>query len=161
MVENCGQEKCVKGTLTLKQNVKGGPTTIFGVLKKVFPAGEHGWHVHEFGIRNTTEGCGSAGGHFNPFGLTHGPPEAKVRHVGDLGNLVSKGKKGVVFLKQKDRLVSLVGDADVGVVGRTIVIHGGPDDLGLGVGDAEAGSLASGNSGPRIGCCEIILKKTV
>jgi len=30
---------------------------------------------------------------------------------------------------------------------RSIVVHGGEDDLGLGTGDAEAGSLASGNAG--------------
>ena len=38
------------------------------------------------------------------------------------------------------------------IIGRSLVIHAGEDDLGL---ENNAGSQSSGNSGPRIACCTI------
>ena len=38
--------------------------------------------------------------------------------------------------------------------GLALVIHAGEDDLGLG---GDAGSVASGNAGARIACCNIVI----
>lgn len=129
-----------------------------GALRGVIPPGKHGWHVHEFPIRDRAVGCGSVGGHFNPFGVTHGSPDGGIleRHVGDLGNLVSSGSNGQVFIQFSDHIISLFGPRETSIRGRTLVIHAGEDDLGTGVGDARAGSLATGNAGARLGCCEIL-----
>lgn len=128
-----------------------------GALSNVVPNGKHGWHVHEFPIRDPAVGCDSAGPHFNPFGVTHGDPvlNTQGRHVGDLGNIVSSGYNGNVFLKVSDPVITLFGPPGKSIRGRTLVIHLNEDDLGTGVGAAREGSLATGNAGARIGCCEI------
>ena len=38
-------------------------------------------------LGNLTNGCVTAGAHYNPYGLTHGGPSDEIRHVGDLGNI--------------------------------------------------------------------------
>ena len=63
-------------------------------------------------LGNLTEGCKSAGGHYNPFGMTHGGPDDEIRHVGDLGNITA-GKDGIAVYTLTDRLVKLVGPYSV------------------------------------------------
>ena len=90
--------------------------------------------------------CNSAGGHYNPFKVSHGAKVSKVRHVGDFGNVVRKddGTIDVVF---EDKVAKLYGKN--GIIGRTVVLHAKPDDLGLG---GDDGSLKTGNAGSRIAC---------
>lgn len=110
-----------------------------------------GFHIHEFG--DNTNGCTSAGPHYNPFGKTHGAPEVEQRHVGDMGN-VSTDASGVARGSMKDRLIKLIGPTSI--LGRTVVIHGGQDDLGKG-GNEE--SLKTGNAGGRNACGVIGITK--
>lgn len=73
----------VGGTIYFTQNATGGPVTIKGELKGLTP-GEHGFHIHEFG--DSTNGCVSAGPHFNVDPANHhGGPTSPTRHNGDLG----------------------------------------------------------------------------
>ena len=87
--------------------------------------------------------------HFNPFGMTHGGPNSKVRHVGDLGN-IKTDKSGKAKYSFYDPMIKLRGKCNI--IGRMIVIHDKTDDLGKG-GDAE--SLKTGNAGKRIACAVI------
>jgi len=108
------------------------------------PNSTHAIHIHEFG--DLSDGCTSLGSHYNPDNVTHGSifiPE-NPRHAGDLiNNLVTDKKGRFRYAYTDDKLA--VHD----IVGRSVVIHKGVDDLGLG-GDAE--SLKTGNAGDRISC---------
>jgi len=118
-------DEAVKGTIRFSQAGEG-PTVIEADIEGLKP-GPHGFHVHEFG--DNTNGCVSAGAHFNPFGKQHGGPDDENRHVGDLGNVVAD-ESGHARVTLKDAQVSLGGEHSV--VGRTIVVHADGDDYGKG-----------------------------
>jgi Cu-Zn family superoxide dismutase len=109
---------------------------------------ELGFHIHAAG--DLSEGCKSACAHFNPFNTTHGGKDSNVRHVGDLGNIITD-KDGKCVTRFEDHMIKLRGYKQ-NIIGRSIVIHGKKDDLGLG-GDEE--SLKTGNAGARIACAVI------
>ena len=113
--------------------------------------GLHGFHIHEFG--DNTNGCTSAGAHYNPLGKEHGAPEDQNRHVGDLGN-VSAGSNGVANVDISDRAISLHGAHSI--IGRSLVVHENPDDLGRG---GHETSKTTGNAGGRLACGVIGLTK--
>lgn len=76
-------ESGVSGAIHFQQSEQGGPVQVTGEVKGLSP-GEHGFHIHEFG--DTTNGCISAGPHFNIDPKSHhGGPTSQVRHNGDLG----------------------------------------------------------------------------
>ncbi len=139
----------VEGTVLFKQQANG-PTMIVGKITGLEP-GEHGFHIHEFG--DLSQGCESAGGHYNPDGEDHG--DLEQGHVGDLGN-VTADDSGTARIEIVAKRVDLMGERSV--VGRAIVVHKDQDDLGKG-GDAE--SLKTGNAGDRLACGVITLKETV
>ncbi|MCJ8742459.1 hypothetical protein PDJAM_G00082380 [Pangasius djambal] len=133
----------VTGTVFFEQQDEGSPVKVTGKIIGLSP-GLHGFHVHAFG--DNTNGCISAGPHFNPHNKTHGGPEDENRHVGDLGN-VTAGSDGVANISIEDKQVSLTGRHSI--IGRTMVIHEKEDDLGRGNNEE---SLKTGNAGGRLAC---------
>lgn len=79
--------------------------------------GQHGFHVHEFG--DNTNGCTSAGPHYNPHNKEHGAPEDANRHVGDLGN-VQADANGVAKINIQDAQITLNGQQSI--IGRSLVV---------------------------------------
>ncbi|KAI9828285.1 MAG: hypothetical protein M1819_006623 [Sarea resinae] len=134
----------VNGTVTFEQASESAPTTISWNISGHDSNAERGLHVHQFG--DNTNGCTSAGPHFNPHSKTHGAPTDEERHVGDLGNFKFDGQ-GNSTGTTTDKLVKLIGPESV--LGRTVVVHAGTDDLGKG-GNEE--SKKTGNAGPRPAC---------
>ncbi|KAI8923959.1 superoxide dismutase [Entophlyctis helioformis] len=109
------------------------------------PPGQHGWHVHVSG--NIFPNCSAAGLHFNPFKQDHGAPDARVRHVGDFGNM-NVGPDGRFKHTLTDTQASL-WDHQRSIVGRALVIHANVDDLGL---TDNPQSKIVGNAGGRLAC---------
>nr|XP_056708767.1 copper chaperone for superoxide dismutase [Euleptes europaea] len=103
--------------------------------------GLHGLHVHEFG--DITGSCESCGDHFNPDGECHGGPQDLHRHAGDLGNILAAADGRASFRMEDNRLK--VYD----IIGRSLVVDAGEDDLGRG---SHPDSKVTGNSGKRMAC---------
>jgi len=127
----------------------GGPTSSVRLLGNItgLTPGHHGFHIHQLG--DTSQGCKSMKGHFNPYQIRHGAPEDTYRHVGDLGNIYA-GNDGVAIIDVQDSHLSLNGLNSI--IGRGVVIHAGKDDLGKG---GDEGSLKTGNAGGRVACAVI------
>lgn len=104
-------------------------------------------HIHEYG--DLRDGCHSLGGHWNPNKVNHGSfifPQ-KPRHAGDLINNIFTDDYGRFEFSYMDPLLTLYGNESI--IGRSVVVHDGEDDLGLG-GTQE--SLTTGNAGGRMMC---------
>jgi Cu-Zn family superoxide dismutase len=116
----------------------------------------HAIHIHEFG--DTTDGCKSLGLHYNPENTTHGSflYPYNQRHAGDLINNFPTDNNGSFMYEYNDPSIKSIQS----ILGRSIVIHKGIDDLGQGKGDKKKESLISGNAGERIICGVIGLKKS-
>lgn len=121
----------------------GGKTIVHATIKGL-KAGKHGFHVHEFG--NLTEGCKSAGAHYNPHKKEHAGPTDADRHVGDMGNIEADGTNDAV-LHYEDNEISLTGEHSV--IGRSVVTHADEDDLGRG---GHSDSKTTGHAGARLAC---------
>lgn len=137
-------DQSVSGIVTFEQVAESDPTTITWEITGNSPNALRGFHIHTFG--DNTNGCTSAGPHFNPFSKEHGAPEDDNRHIGDLGNITTDSN-GVAKGAKQDTLVKLLGANSV--LGRSVVVHDGTDDLGKG---GHADSLKTGNAGGRPAC---------
>ena len=150
-IASFGTSKKVDGIVTITERKKW--TTVEVDVKGLGANREYAIHIHEAGDLGEV-GCGKRGScrgacaHYNPFGKNHGGLKSRERHVGDLGNLVTdSGGRCQMVMRLPVSKLRLRGR--YGVIGRSVVIHSGSDDLGLG-GDVE--SLKTGNAGSRIAC---------
>jgi Cu-Zn family superoxide dismutase len=142
------QGKKVKGTVVFTENKENDHVIIDLDLTGLKKNGIHGFHIHTYG--DMSDGCESMCSHFNPFNKTHGGIDSKNRHLGDLGNIYANGN-GDVCYSFIDNQIKLRGIKS-NIIGRGLIIHEDPDDLGTGNNEA---SLITGNSGKRIACTVI------
>ncbi|KAK4305913.1 hypothetical protein Pmani_022228 [Petrolisthes manimaculis] len=139
----------VSGVLTLTEDLPSRPVKVEGTISGLSD-GSHGFHIHQWGVNGAQEGCTDAAGHYNPGNFQHSAPNATERHVGDLGNIISDSNGANVQIE--DDIITLWGERSI--VGRSIVVHEGEDDLGLG---GFEDSTTTGHAGGRVACCTIYL----
>lgn len=140
--------KKVKGIVRFTEDVQSDTVIIDIQLTGLKKNAKHGFHVHECG--DMSKACESMCAHFNPYGVDHGGKDSKVRHVGDLGNLVTD-KNGAVNYQIRDSMIKLRG-TKCNIIGRGLIVHEDEDDCGL---TAHPLSKTTGNSGKRIACAVI------
>lgn len=136
----------VNGTIRFHQCEKH-VTCVVTIDMKSSPNAIHAIHIHEWG--DLTDGCKSLGGHYNPLHKAHGSifNIGQERHAGDLINNMYFDGTGRYYMQYDDPQIHVPS-----IYGRSVVIHSGKDDIGLG-GDAE--SLKTGNAGSRLTCALI------
>ncbi|XP_051020701.1 extracellular superoxide dismutase [Cu-Zn] [Acomys russatus] len=133
----------VTGLVLFRQLAPGAKLEAFFDLEG-FPAepnaSSRAIHVHQFG--DLSQGCESTGPHYNPLAVPH------PQHPGDFGNFVIRD--GRLWKHRNGLMASLTGPHSI--VGRSVVVHAGEDDLGRGGNQA---SLQNGNAGRRLACCVV------
>jgi Cu-Zn family superoxide dismutase len=104
------------------------------------PNSLHGFHIHTNPITSLSDlekTCATCGGHFNPTGQEHGSilnDDPTNRHVGDLINNLKADGNGEVCVDFYDELATLIPTEkkNYTVLGKSLVVHEGTDDLGRG-----------------------------
>lgn len=125
----------VGGCVTFRQDMGG--VWVSADIRGLPRDGFFALHIHE-GNNCAGEDFADTRGHFNPAGVPH--PD----HAGDLPPLLSCGGRA--------RMIVLTGRFRLrDVLGRTVVIHAGPDDFH---------TQPAGNAGAKIACGVITNKQS-
>jgi Cu-Zn family superoxide dismutase len=119
---------------------KAGEVRAHVELAGLAPNSEHGFHIHDKGDCSAAD-ASSAGGHYNPEGVSHGHAGIPPHHAGDLPSLTADAAGTV----HADVLVGGVtlAPGPTSIVGRSLVVHRDRDDFA---------SQPAGNAGPRVAC---------
>ncbi|KAH3695272.1 superoxide dismutase [Cu-Zn]-like [Dreissena polymorpha] len=144
----------IKGRVDFMQDMQMTPPRMqvrvqaWGLPESTMNDAEHAMHVHQWG--DTTRNCYSAGPYFDLD--RQGGPNAidrTARTDGYFGNLrqTNNGMIDTTFIVQN---LMLTGER--GLMGRSVVLKEGPDDMGRG---QTPESLQTGNAGAPIACCVI------
>lgn len=126
----------VTGTVTFTQ--LGDKVVVVADISGLEPNTKHGFHIHDKSDLSAPD-LMSTGGHWNPDHHIHGGPTTSSVHAGDMGNLEADAN-GKAHLELTLSGIS-VGGPKNNVVGHSVIIHAGSDDLS---------SQPAGNSGPRV-----------
>ncbi|MDQ8204002.1 superoxide dismutase family protein [Pelagicoccus sp. SDUM812003] len=127
----------VEGEVTFVEEAHG--IRVIADVRNLTVDSKHGFHIHENGDCSAPD-ASSAGGHFNPGGHPHGGPDDEKRHVGDLGNLQTTESGGAMYVRVDSELSF---DGESSIIGKSVIVHAGQDDLR---------SQPTGDAGPRLAC---------
>lgn len=124
---------------TVSFHEQGSSVRVTATVSGLKPNTEHGFHVHEKGDCSSGDGE-SAGGHFNPDGMPHGP-QAGPHHAGDMPSLKAN-ELGVAEAEFTLTGVT-VAPGSHSLTNRGLIVHAKPDDFT---------TQPTGDAGSRIAC---------
>lgn len=117
----------IRGTVKFYQMCGG--ILVVADISGLPTGGFHGFHIHE-GDSCTGDAFADTGSHYNPTAALH------PLHAGDLPPLLSAG--GRAYMQVLTDRFSMQD-----IIGRTVVVHGNPDDFH---------TQPGGNAGTKIAC---------
>lgn len=128
----------LSGQITISQRNNDSPTVFEIKLSGLQKNHLHGIHIHENSVSSKEDlklTCDSCGGHFNPTKKKHGSifnKDPHKRHVGDLINNLKSDENGECQITFSDNLAVIYPtlESPYTIVGKSIVVHEGTDDLG-------------------------------
>lgn len=130
----------VEGTVSFEQLPNNMLVTYD--IKGLPPSQEFGFHIHEMGDCSSDDGK-SAGGHYFPLSDRGGTSsDYPGRYAGDFP-MIRSDKEGLAEGNYKTSKLTVAKNR--AIVGRAVMIHGGPDDI-------------TKPSAPRIACGVIVVK---
>ena len=128
------------GTVEFRQ--RGNGVHVIATITGLAPNQEHGFHLHEKADCSSGDGM-SAGGHWNPDNMPHGPQSAP-HHAGDMPNLKADASGNAKAAFDVGGLTVAAGPKSV--VGRGLIVHKDPDDYK---------TQPTGNAGARLACAVV------
>ena len=142
----------VKGSVRFHQCLNQPDVSVIFDLYNLPKNQQRAIHIHEFG--DMSNGCMSLGGHYNPENKKHGSYliDIQYSHAGDLINNLKSDTNGRFYYEYTDTRLKNIAD----ILGRSVVIHEGVDDLGQ---TKHKDSKTTGNAGSRMGCAIIGIAK--
>jgi superoxide dismutase, Cu-Zn family len=148
----CKSSACkpdAKVVAEMKELSPGGPIKIKVSGKGLPPKSLLGFHVHRFG--DVRQGCESVCSHFTTDpAQTHGGFLQKGGHAGDLGNLRTDAAGDIQPIVLTTPFLGLSwAFPSRCILGRSLILHEGTDDLGEG---KQPDSHLNGHSGKKMLC---------
>jgi len=116
----------ISGSILFKQQNIHAPVQMVFDLQGFSAFSTHAIHIHEYG--DLSEGCKSLGAHFNPTSVRHS--HSGCGHAGDLFNNFITDHAGRFYYEYVSNQLTLF-PGPLCILGRSVVIHKFPDDLGL------------------------------
>lgn len=104
--------------------------------------GDHALHLHEYGDCSAPDAT-SAGGHWNPGGMSHGKRGEGEFHAGDVINLTAD-PEGSVSWSEEIEGWTIGGDNSTNILGKGIIVHAEIDDFTTQPTGAAGGRVACG-----------------
>ena len=104
--------------------------------------GDHALHLHEYGDCSAPDAT-SAGGHWNPGGMSHGKRGEGEFHAGDVINLTADAEGNVSWSEEIEGW-TIGGDNSTNILGKGIIVHAEIDDFTTQPTGAAGGRVACG-----------------